>query len=97
MNASNESNWQFRLFISGDSPKNDNAVAVLEHICQKYLEGKCDIEVIDITLDQLTAMKENILATPTLIKKTPTPVQRFIGDLSGEEQLLLRLNISTKE
>jgi circadian clock protein KaiB len=97
MATKNEDTWVFRLFISGNSPKNDRAVSMLEHICLKHLDGKCDIKVVDISQDRLTGMEENILATPTLIKKFPEPSQRFIGDFSDEEKLLLRLPIAVKQ
>jgi circadian clock protein KaiB len=97
MKKTTESFWEFQLYLAGNSPRNDRALAMLESICQQHLEGKYDIEVIDITQDRLTAMRENILATPTLIKQLPEPAQRFIGEFSDKEKLILILQITAKE
>ncbi len=89
--------WVFRFFISGKTPKNDRSIATMEQICKNYLEGNCDIEVIDVLKDPLAGIEANILATPTLIKQFPEPVRRIIGDLSDKEKVLLGLEIFVKE
>lgn len=93
MNTSNKTGWVFGLFVAGKTPKADHTVAILEQICETYLEGTCDINVIDVIQDPFTSMEENIIATPTLIKQHPKPSRRIIGDLSNQEQLLLGLEI----
>ena len=96
MNAKDEVYWIFRLFISGKTPKNDHSIALLEQICKTHLKGKYNIEVIDVIQNPLSCIEENILATPTLIKKLPEPVRRIIGDLSVKENALLGLEINVK-
>jgi len=96
MDANNEVYWVFRLFVAGKTLKNDHSIAMLEQICEMHLEGKCHIEVIDVIQNPLSCIEENILATPTLIKKLPEPVRRIIGDLSVKENVLLGLEINVK-
>lgn len=93
MNPENNS-WVFRLFVSGKKSATDLAVAVLEEICEKHLEGLCDIKVIDVLQDPLSSMQENILATPTLLKKYPEPARRLIGDLSDKGKVLKGLSLT---
>jgi circadian clock protein KaiB len=62
-------------------------------ICEEHLAGRYDLEVIDIYQQPALAMREQIVAAPTLIKKLPLPLRRIIGDLSGNERVLLGLDI----
>ena len=40
--------WQLRLYIAGQTPKSVAAFANLKRICEEYLAGKFEIEVIDL-------------------------------------------------
>jgi len=64
-------------------------------ICERYLEGRYDLEVIDIYQQPTLARGEQIIAAPTLIKKLPLPLRRFIGDMSQTERILLGLDLRT--
>jgi len=94
MHANNEADWVLRLFIAGKTPKNDHSIAMLEQICEMHLKGRYHIEVIDVVQNPLSCIEENILATPTLIRKLPEPVRRIIGDLTVKEHVLLGLEIN---
>lgn len=97
MSPVNDHRWLFRFFVSEKNQKIDRTLAMLKEICEQHLEGAYDIEVIDITEDPVAGMEENILATPTLLKKIPKPARRIIGDLLDRESLLLHLDILEKE
>jgi len=43
------------------------------------------------------AKGEQIIAAPTLLKKLPLPLRRFIGDMSNTEQILLGLDFRPKK
>ncbi len=93
MSPENKTHSVFRLFVSKKSSYTERALAMLEDICQQYLEGMCDIEVIDVIENPLAAMDEDIIATPCLLKKLPKPERRIIGNLSDKEKVLSGLDI----
>jgi circadian clock protein KaiB len=62
-------------------------------ISEKCLSGRCRIEVIDVCPDPQVARKDNIVALPTLVRKSPQPVRRVIGTLSDMERVLSGLGI----
>ena len=86
-------NWEFFLFVSKESPTTEHMVSMLEKMCETHLNCRCSIAVIDVILQPDIALQENILATPTLLKKSPEPSRRIIGDLSDEKKLLAALDI----
>ena len=81
------------MFVTGDSARTGTAIANLRRICEQELEGRYDLEIIDVLENPELAEDEKILATPTLIKSLPLPLRRVIGDLSDTEKVLLGLQV----
>jgi circadian clock protein KaiB len=65
----------------------------LNRICAQELEGRYDLEIVDVLENPQRAEDEKILATPTLIKQLPPPLRRVIGDLSDKDKVLLGLEV----
>lgn len=85
--------WQLRLYVAGQTPKCLVAFANLKRICEDYLTGQYDIEVIDLLQTPALAQGDQIFAIPTLVRKLPEPVRKIIGDLSNTERVLVGLDI----
>ena len=75
------------------TPRSARAVKNLQAICDEYLAGRYDLEVIDIYQQPVLTKGEQIIAAPTLIKKLPLPMRRIIGDMSNHERVLLGLDL----
>lgn len=90
---SNSEKYILRLYIAGMTPKSVRAISNLKNICQEHLEGRYNLEVIDLYQSPQLAKGEQIIAAPTLIKKLPLPLRRIIGDMSGTERLLVGLDL----
>ena len=85
--------YVLRLYVTGMTARSARAVKNLQSICDEYLEGRYDLEVIDIYQQPVLAKGEQIIAAPTLIKKLPLPMRRIIGDMSNRERVLLGLDL----
>lgn len=85
--------YVFRLFVTGILPNSIRAVANCKNICEKYLKGRYELEIIDIYQQPSLALAEEIIAIPLLLKRFPLPEERVIGDLSDTELVLKELNI----
>lgn len=72
------------------------AIRNIREICDEQLKDQCDLQVIDIYKQPVLAKGEQIIATPTLIKKLPPPLRRFIGDLTNTERILVGLDLRRK-
>ena len=86
-----------RLYIAGTTPRSSRAVANIKQICEQNLNGRYDLEVIDIYQNPALAKGEQIVAAPTLVKKLPLPLRRFIGDLSDTERVIVGMEIASGE
>ena len=89
--------YVLRLYVTGLTPKSTRAIQNIKKICNEDLKGRCDLEVIDIYQRPILAEGEQIIATPTLIKKLPLPLRRFIGDMSDTERIVLGLDLRPKK
>ena len=82
-----------RLFVTGILTNSLLAIKNVNIICEKYLRGRYELEVIDIYQQPALAVKEGIIAVPMLIKVSPLPEERMIGDLSNIKTVLKALQI----
>lgn len=82
-----------RLYITGSTRRSILAITNLKKICEEYLEGRYELEVIDLFQKPSLAKGDQIIAAPTLIKKLPLPFRRIIGDMSNKEKVLLGLDL----
>lgn len=89
--------WVLRLYIAGQTPKSLAAMSNLHRICEEYLAGKFQIEVIDLLEKPQLAEGDQIVAIPTLVRKLPEPMRKVIGDLSDTEKTLVGLQLKPKQ
>ncbi len=89
--------YVLRLYVAGLTPRSQRAIKNIKKICEEHLSGRYDLEVIDVYQQPVLAKGEQIIAAPTLIKKLPLPLRKFIGDLSDSERILLGLDLRTKK
>lgn len=85
--------YGLRLYVAGSTPRSMLAVKNIRNICERHLAGCYDLEVIDIYQHPEAAAGAQIIAAPTLIKLTPAPARRAIGDLSNEDKVLSALSL----
>lgn len=85
--------WQLRLYVAGQTPKSQQALANLRRLCETHMTGEYDIEVVDLLVSPQLAAGDQILAVPTLVRKLPEPIKKIIGDLSNDERVLVGLDV----
>jgi circadian clock protein KaiB len=85
--------YVLRLFVSGTTPHSSRAIVNIRKICEEHLQGRYDLEVVDISQNPDLAQGEQVIAAPTLIKQLPLPLRRFIGDMSQTERILVGLEL----
>src|SRR5436309_12639118 len=90
-----DNKYLLKLYVTGQTPRSQRAVANLRRICEEELHGQYELVIIDVLERPQLAEDEKILATPTLVKELPIPIRRIIGDLSDTERVLLGLDLLT--
>jgi circadian clock protein KaiB len=85
--------YTLKLFVTDHSPRSVQAIEAVEAICKQFLADNHDLTVVDVLTDPVQAEEFHILATPTLLKLSPHPVRKLIGDLSDQDRVLGGLEI----
>lgn len=88
--------YDLRLYVAGQTPKSVLALANLRQICEEHLQGRYEIEVIDLMENPQLAKGDQILALPTLVRRLPEPIKKIIGDLSNTERVLVGLDLRVR-
>ena len=85
--------YRLRLYVAGQTPKSVLAFRNLKQICEEHLQGRYEIEIIDLVQNPQLAAGDQILAVPTLVRRLPEPIKKIIGDLSNTERVLVGLDL----
>lgn len=85
--------WIFELYIAGMNPNTITTLENLKQFCKIFLQAEYEITIVDLTEQPLLAREKQIFAIPTLIKISPEPECRSIGDLSNTDSLRRQLNL----
>lgn len=72
----------FRLYVSATSEISQRAIVNARRILQELLPGGHELVVVNIAEHVEMARADQIVASPTLLRVSPLPLRRFIGDLS---------------
>lgn len=89
--------YALRLYVAGATETSARAIANLRKLCEAYLQGNVDVEVIDISQDSRMLVADSIVAAPTLVKSLPLPVKHLVGDLANEQAVLVALDLPRPE
>ncbi len=89
--------YVLRLYVAGATFRATQAILKIREFCETHLRGRYELEVIDIYQQPVLAKGEQIIATPTLIKKLPVPLRRFIGDMADTDRILVGLDLLRQE
>ena len=85
--------YVLRLFVAGMNPKSLQAIENIKHICETYLAGRYQLEVIDVYQQPILAKDGQIVAAPTLVKELPLPLRKLIGSMANTERVLVGLDL----
>lgn len=85
--------YLLRLYVTGTTARSMHAIQSVRRVCDEHLAGRYTLEVIDLYKNLPLARIDDVIATPTLIKREPLPLKRLIGDMSDESRLLAGLDI----
>jgi circadian clock protein KaiB len=83
-----------KLYVAGMSQKSMEAIENINSLCDKHLKGFYDLEIIDIYKNPKIAEEQQIIFSPSLIKKSPFPKRTLVGTLSDTKKVLNALGIT---
>ena len=91
-----EGKMVLKLYVSGMSPKSMEAIENINRLCHEYLEDAFDLEIIDLYKHPEIAAEQQIVFSPSLIKRLPLPKKTLVGTFSDKEKVIRALGVSFK-
>lgn len=85
--------YVLRLYVAGATAGSVRAIEAIRRVCAEQLEGRYELEVLDIYQLPEQAKTHDIVAVPTLIRQLPAPLRVLVGDLSDVQRVLVALDL----
>ena len=89
--------YHLRLFIAGHASNSEHALANLHRLCREHLNGRHEIEIVDVVKDFQAAVRDNVLVTPALVLVAPRPRVMILGNLGDSRKVLVALRLLGSE
>jgi circadian clock protein KaiB len=86
--------YVLRLYVAGSTPQSSRAITNIKTICETHLKDRYALTVVDLYVHRERAREDQIMVAPTLVRQSPLPVRRLIGDLSQTERVLAALDLA---
>jgi circadian clock protein KaiB len=84
----------YQLFVAGPTPRSTRAIANIRALCERYLPGAYQLEVVNLYETPESASSEQIIAAPTCVRRFPLPPKRVVGDMSNSDRVIAGLQLS---
>jgi len=94
--AEQNQKYVFCLYVAGISEKSKRAIVRVRAICEEHLKEKYELEIVDIYQQPHLAKAAQIIAVPTLVRNLPSPVRKFIGDVSNSDRILIAIGVRSE-
>jgi circadian clock protein KaiB len=88
--------YKFKLYVVENTSSSKELIENLGYIFNNALNENYTLDVVDIIEHPDLALKDKILATPTLILELPLPKKRIVGNIGHSDTLLFRLDLLNK-
>jgi circadian clock protein KaiB len=86
--------YVLRLFVAGHTRRSLRAVRNIMRVCEQHLSGRFDLEIVDVYEHPEKAVEYQLVAAPTLVKLSPAPARRMVGDMSDCDRVLAGLGLA---
>jgi len=95
--ASESARWKLTLYVNGASPRSAEAIVTVRTICDEDLAGVVDLTVLNAADHPKMVLHDHILALPTLVKHSPTPLRHLVGNLTDAKRVRSALDLPPQE
>lgn len=95
--AAAATDYVLHLYVAGTGPLSTQAIENLNLLCRNHLEGHYELKVIDIHQQPEAVAEAQLVAAPTLVKVSPPPRRKFIGNLGRSDRILRGITQSNRQ
>lgn len=81
------------LYVAGRSQRVERMVAAVHGMLAGSFSDPIQLSIVDVRESPHLADEHAILVTPTLVRHSPAPVLRIVGDVTDPEHVLPALGV----
>jgi circadian clock protein KaiB len=85
--------WSLTLYVSGAARRSAEALETIRRLCDEELAEQVELEVVDVADEPDLAVRDGIVAVPTLVRRRPAPPRQLVGDLADVDRLRAGLDL----
>lgn len=85
--------YELHLYVAGSTLHSARAVQSIKHLCSGLLKNRYRLHIFDIYKSPQLARQAQIIAVPTLVRVSPPPLRKLVGDLSDRNRVLRFLDL----
>ncbi|WP_425615175.1 circadian clock KaiB family protein [Anatilimnocola sp. NA78] len=85
--------YSFTLYVAGSADLAARALANFDRYVRQRIPGQCQLTLVDIVQEPRRAREQRVVATPMLVRESPLPVLKILGDLSEELKVVSQLGL----
>ena len=89
--------WRLTLYVNGASPRSAEAIVTVRSICDEDLAGVADLTVVNAVDHPAMVRHDQVLALPTLVKHSPSPLRHLVGHLTDAKRVRAALDLAPKD
>jgi circadian clock protein KaiB len=83
--------YKFKLYVTKSNPKSNQYINDLQRILTKFLSHNYHLKIVNVLEQPDEDDQDNICMTPTLVKISPSPMRKIVGDISRLDMVMDRL------
>ena len=87
--------YEFRLYIANGNPRTSSTIENIMILLKEELNDEFNIEIMDVQKHSDSVKEYDVVVTPTLVKTSPPPLIKVIGDLNDKKSVLIGLGLSS--
>jgi circadian clock protein KaiB len=80
--------WVVRVYVAGLTPASLAAISSVKELEAEYFPPGSRVEVVDLLENPELAMRDQVLGLPTVVRVSPAPMRRIVGNLNDTAKVL---------
>ncbi|MFH1156617.1 MAG: circadian clock KaiB family protein [Pseudomonadota bacterium] len=85
--------YLLKLYIAHLGPKTKEKIDFFRSMLNHELGSNYQLDIVELLKSPASALTDDILVTPTVIRRCPPPIKKVVGNFLDREQLMFGLGL----
>ncbi len=85
--------YLLKVYISNLTPKTLEKIGLFKEMLTAELGSGYHLELVELLKDPASALNDDILVTPTVIRCSPEPTKKIVGNFLDKKQVMFALGL----